>query len=138
MLVTGVERERPVVEAVLAAAPEARGLLGRTTLAEYAALVERAALVVCGNTAPLHFADALGTPLVVLYSGTDYEGQWRPRAVPHRLLRVPTPCHPCYLFQCPIGQPCLDIAPAEVVAAVEGLLAEVGAAGRSIAEVAHD
>ena len=122
VLVTGVEREAALVQAVVRQAPQARRLVGGTTLAEYAALVERAALVVCNDTLPMHLADATGTPEVVLYSGTDYEEQWRPRATLSRLLRRPTPCHPCYLFECPIGQPCLDISPEEVVEAAEMLL----------------
>ncbi len=120
---TGVAREAAAVETVVGAAPGARALVGGATLAEYAAIVERAALVICGNTLPMHLADATGTPVLVLYSGTDYEEQWRPRATRSRLLRRPTPCHPCYLFDCPIGQPCLDIPPEEVVAAAERLLA---------------
>jgi ADP-heptose:LPS heptosyltransferase len=124
VLVTGVEREAPLLETVAQHAPGARFLVGKTTLPEYAALIEGAALVVCGNTLPLHLADALGTPLVVLYSGTDLETQWQPRRTSSRILRRPTPCYPCYLFECPIGQPCLDILPAEVVDAGECLLAE--------------
>src|SRR6266545_6270363 len=124
VLVTGVERERALIETVMQRAPAARCLLDGTTLPEYAGLVERAALVICGNTLPLHLADALGTPMLGLYSGTDYEEQWRPRYTRARLLRRPTPCHPCYLFQCPIGQPCLDIPPEEVVAQAETLLGQ--------------
>ena len=122
VLVTGVEREAALLNDVLAAAPAAHALNGKTTLAEYAALIERAGLVICGNTLPLHLADALLTPVLALYSGTDYESQWRPRVTTNRLLRRPTPCHPCYLFDCPIGQPCLDIAPQAVVAEAERLL----------------
>ncbi len=122
VLVTGVAREAAAVETVVGAAPGGRALLGGATLAEYAAIVERAALVICGNTLPLHLADATGTPVLVLYSGTDYEEQWRPRATRSVLLRRPTPCHPCYLFDCPIGQPCLDIPPEVVVEAAERLL----------------
>ncbi len=122
VLVTGVEREAPFLQMVMAHAPHARLLQAKTTLAEYAALIAEAEAVVCGNTLPLHLADAVETPVVALYSGTDLESQWRPRFVPHRLLRRETPCHPCYLFQCPIGQPCLDFTPEEVVAAVEALV----------------
>lgn len=138
VLVTGVEREAALVEAVLASAPGAAALLGTTTLAEYAALVEQAALVVCANTLPLHLADALGTPLVVLYAGTEYEAQWAPRATAARLLRRPTPCTPCYLFACPIGQPCLDVAPEEVAAAAAALLREqAGGAGMERTSYGH-
>ena len=91
VLITGVERERPLLDAVLERAPAARSLIGGTSLPEYAALVERAALVICGNTLPLHLADALTTPVLGLYSGTDYEEQWRPRFTSSRLLRRPTP-----------------------------------------------
>ena len=130
VLVTAVEREAAIVEAVLGSAPGVRALVGGTTLSEYAALVERAALVICGNTLPLHLADAVGTPLLALYSGTDRESQWRPRATRTRLLRRPTPCYPCYRFDCPIGQPCLDIPPAEVADAAEALLGGQSDSGR--------
>lgn len=123
VLVTGVEREAVLLETVMQRATKAHALIGKTTLAEYAALVERAALVICGNTLPLHLADAVGTPVLALYSGTEYEEQWRPRTTRARLLRRPTACQPCYLFECPIGQPCLDIPPEEVVEAAETLLA---------------
>ncbi len=126
VLVTGVEREEEVLTKVQQAAPLAHILMGKTTLAEYAALVERAALVICNDTLPMHLADALRTPEIVLFSGTDYEEQWRPRSTAARLLRRPTPCHPCYLFECPIGLPCLDIPPEEVVETSETLLAEIG------------
>jgi ADP-heptose:LPS heptosyltransferase len=115
VLVTGVERERPLVDAVLAGAPAAHHLADRTTLAEYAALIERAALVICNNTLPMHLADAAGTALLTLFAGTDLEEQWQPRATRATLMRRPTACHPCYRFTCPIGQPCLDI-PADEVA----------------------
>jgi len=126
VLLTGVEREAEIVNQAACHAPGVPCLVGQTTLAQYAALIERTALVICGNTLPLHLADALGTSLVVLYSGTDYEEQWRPRFVPAELLRRPTDCHPCYLFNCPIGQPCLDIPATEVVAAAERFLARCG------------
>ncbi len=122
VLVTGVEREEGLLHEVQSYAPDIALLLARTTLSEYAALLERAALVICNDTLPMHLADAVRTPEVVLFSGTDYEEQWRPRSTQARLLRRPTPCHPCYLFECPIGLPCLDIAPEEVVAEVEVLL----------------
>jgi ADP-heptose:LPS heptosyltransferase len=124
VVVTGVQREMPLLDTVRQRAPQARVLAGDTTLEEYAALVEQAHLVICNDTLPMHLADAMGTPEVVLYSGTDYEEQWRPRFVPSVLLRRPTPCYPCYLFQCPINQPCLAIEPEEVVRAAERVLAD--------------
>lgn len=122
VLVTGVEREDALLADLRQLAPDATYLVGQSSLPEYAALIERAALVICNNTLPLHLADATGTPVVALYSGTDLEEQWRPRTTLSRLLRQKTACHPCYLFTCPIGLPCLDIAPQAVVDAAEELL----------------
>jgi ADP-heptose:LPS heptosyltransferase len=133
VLVTGVEREEQLLAEVQQRAPEACYLIGGTRLAEYAALLERATLVICNDTLPMHLADAVRTPEIVLFSGTDYEEQWRPRSTPARLLRRPTPCHPCYLFECPIGLPCLDIPPQEVVEAAEALLREA----RSLTSAPH-
>lgn len=126
VLITGVEREAALIEELLEYAPKAHSLVG-TTLAEYTALIERAALVICNDSLPMHLADALNTPEVVLFSGTDYEEQWRPRTTHSRLLRRATTCHPCYLFECPIGLPCLDISPEEVVEEVEALLEDTRA-----------
>ena len=123
IIVAGTDKEVSLVEAVVQQAPGSHALVGETSLEVYAALVERAALVICNDTLPMHLADALATPEVVLFSGTDYEEQWRPRTSPAHLLRRETPCHPCYLFECPIGQPCLNILPEEVAEAALALLA---------------
>ena len=72
-----------------------RDAVGATDLPTYAALIDEAALVVTSNTSALHLADACRTPVLVAYSGTELESQWRPRAAPHRLLHQPTPCSPC-------------------------------------------
>lgn len=123
VLVTGVEREAAAVHEAARDVHGAVVMLGNTTLTQYAAMIELATVVVCGNTLPMHLAEALETPVVALYSGTDLEAQWRPRFTRHAILRRETVCHPCYLFECPIGRPCLDIPAREVVAAVETLCA---------------
>jgi ADP-heptose:LPS heptosyltransferase len=122
VLVTGSAREAELVATLLAEAPGARTLPEETSIESYAALIAAAALVICGNTLPLHLADALATPVLALYSGTDLEDQWRPRFTPSRLLRRPTPCHPCYLLRCPFELACLDFSAAQVADAAEELL----------------
>jgi len=126
VLLTGVEREAALLQDVQHTAPDVHVLIEKTSLVEYAGLIECATLVICNDTLPMHLADATRTPEVVLFSGTDYEEQWRPRSTLARLLRRLTPCYPCYLFECPIGLPCLDIAPEEVVTEAEALLAMRG------------
>jgi ADP-heptose:LPS heptosyltransferase len=81
-------------------------LSGRTTLWSLAALVERAQLVVCNDTAISHIAAALGTPSVVVSSGGDAR-RWAPAdAARHRVFWHELPCRPCAFRECPIGHPC--------------------------------
>jgi ADP-heptose:LPS heptosyltransferase len=117
VVVTGVEKDRdrstPLLEALK---PYAIDLIGVTSLPELAALIAGARLVLTNNTSTLHLADATQTPSVVLFSGTEYESQWKPRHSPFRVLGQPTPCSPCYAFTCPYNLECLDISPEQVVA----------------------
>jgi ADP-heptose:LPS heptosyltransferase len=118
VVVTGVEKDRdrttPLLEALK---PHAIDLIGATNLPELAALIADARLVLTNNTSTMHLADATRTPSVILYAGTDYESQWKPRHSCSRLLRQPTACSPCYAFTCPYNLECLDIPPETVVAA---------------------
>jgi ADP-heptose:LPS heptosyltransferase len=133
VVITGTERDRETAGRMATEiGPGSISLAGETSLPEFAALVERADLVVTNNTLTMHLADAVGTPEVVLFAGTEREEQWQPRATRARLLRRPTPCQPCYRFECPYGLPCLDIPPREVVdAALELLRLPRGAPGRT-------
>jgi ADP-heptose:LPS heptosyltransferase len=109
--------------------PAAIDLCGDTSVTELAALVARARLVLTNNTSVMHLADALRTPAVVIYSGTDLESQWAPRSTPHRLLRKTTACSPCYAFTCPLDRACMDIEPADVADAALALLSATGRDG---------
>jgi len=123
-VVAGNERDRVrLTESGLDVWGDAIVLAGKTTLAEFAALIERAALVVGNNTSSVHLADALRTPCLAMASGTDPESQWRPRRTLSVLLRKPTDCSPCYYFQCPFQRECMDFQPDEIVAVAERLLA---------------
>ncbi|MDQ4093420.1 MAG: glycosyltransferase family 9 protein [Actinomycetota bacterium] len=69
VVVTGNAGERRLARWVAAAAglPQRFVLAGRTGLAQLAALVADASLVVCGDTGIAHLATAYGTPSVVLF-----------------------------------------------------------------------
>lgn len=123
LAILGSEREIPQIREALDAVgqPGVVSLVGQTGVSEMAAVLKGACLALANNSAALHLADALGTPLLVLYSGTELESQWAPRGrpggsgAPARLLRVPVECSPCYRFECPYQLECLDIPPLEVV-----------------------
>ncbi len=96
---------------------------GRLDFGGLAALISRARVLVCCNSAPAHLAAATGTPVVDLYALTN--PQHTPWQVRHRLLYRSVPCHTCYQSVCPRGDNlCLSgVPPASVVAAVQELLA---------------
>ena len=125
VVMSGSENEKYFEDDLLnAAGPGVISMIGQMSIEELAALVARATVVVTNNTLTMHLADALRTPEVVLFSGTEREEQWQPRTTRARLLRRPTWCQPCYRFTCPYGLPCLDVRPDEVVAAMLELVAD--------------
>jgi ADP-heptose:LPS heptosyltransferase len=97
-------------------------LAGELDLAELAALIGRAPLLVSNNTGPVHIAASLGTPVVDLYALTN--PQHTPWGVPSRVLNHDVPCKYCYKSVCPEGHhDCLRlVAPGRVVAAAVELL----------------
>jgi lipopolysaccharide heptosyltransferase II len=123
IVVTGDAGEVALAEQVQRAAGlPGRSLAGRLELAELAALIEAAPLVLTGNTGPAHVAAAVGTPVVDLYALTN--PQHTPWRVPSRVLSRDVPCRWCYSSVCPEGHHrCLrGVAPEEVVEAALSLL----------------
>jgi ADP-heptose:LPS heptosyltransferase len=119
--VTGSRRERTLAEFVAGHASTAAALAGETNFASLAALFSRAAVVVVGNTGPMHLAAAVGTPVVTVFAPTVPASQWRPWGVRHRLLGDQSiECAGCRARLCPIpGHPCLaPVGPDAVLAAV--------------------
>lgn len=88
VVLTGSSQERVRARRVAAAAglPDDATWAGRTDLAELAALVHRAALVISGDTGISHLASAYGTPSVTLF-GPVSPRLWGPPARDrHRVL----------------------------------------------------
>ncbi|MEW6169233.1 MAG: glycosyltransferase family 9 protein, partial [Pseudomonadota bacterium] len=128
IVIGGDADEAGLVEEIRArAGVPARTLAGGLTIGDYGAAIESAAVLVSNNTAPVHLAAALGTPVVDLYALTNL--QHTPWQVPHRVLSHDVPCRNCYRSVCPEGHhQCLrGVAPQDVVDATAALLAEVGA-----------
>lgn len=124
VVVVGSGREAGLVGAV-SAGTRARGLAGALDVPPLAAAVRRASAVVTNNSGCLHLADALRTPQVVLFAGTERESQYAPRSGgPAVVLRRPTGCSPCRAFACPYARECLDLPPGDVAEAVLGLLSD--------------
>lgn len=73
-----------------------------TTLEELVALCEKARLFVGGDTGPMHFAEAVGTPVVSVFgpSSSDRNGPFRREDI---VVERRLPCRPCYdRDKCPL------------------------------------
>ncbi|BAK78453.1 lipopolysaccharide heptosyltransferase III [Pseudogulbenkiania sp. NH8B] len=104
-------------------------LAGQLTLKELAAVIDQARLFVGMDSVPMHMAAALQTPTVALF-GPSGDIEWGPWKVPHRVLTEPLSCRPCGRDGCGGGKvsECLTlIGPERVLAAIDDVLAEVGA-----------
>jgi len=121
--VVGNEDERELANFVVGTSP-AQNIAGRTTFAEFAAIVRDAEALVVANSSGIHVASAVGTPVVSIFPPTIPPVRFAPWRVPHVVLgRHDIPCAGCRARVCPIpGQPCIgEVTPDDVVAALARL-----------------
>ena len=74
VVVVGAPGERPQCRELLDLAAEGRPIIdrvGRTSIGQLMALIERSQLVLANDSAALHMAVGLGTPIVALFGPTD-------------------------------------------------------------------
>ncbi len=116
---------------------EARRVLacGEFSLAEFRALVDRAALYIGGDSGPLHIASTSGTPIVGLYGPTlpVRSEPWRsPEFISAAVEVDGLPCRPCDQRSCEPGDfRCLTwIEPNQVLDAAERILARTRTVNR--------
>ena len=115
--------EHDLAAAVVAASHGAARVAPATEIADLVALSRRAAVVLSGDTGPLHIAAAVGTPAVSLYGPTDplRNGPWSPGDVCVSRFES-CGCH--YDRRCHQAAWCLDsVSVAEVTAALQQRLA---------------
>lgn len=115
--------EKELANTVVAASHDSAVVSPGTTLGELVALAREAAVMVSGDTGPIHVAGAVGTPLVGIYGPTnpDRNGPWTSQDL--TVSRFGNcECH--YQRQCHAKRWCLlDVSPREVLELVDERLA---------------
>lgn len=112
-----VPRCAEIVGRAAGAAPPPVNLAGRTGLRDMVALLERAAVVVCQDSAPSHVAAALGRPVICIFGPTNPR-RTGPYGTKAHVLHADIPCAPCYLRslrQCPYDHECMRRIDADAV-----------------------
>ncbi len=123
-LITGMEKDKLLVGQLLAATKSKPvNFVGRTDILQLAALIERCSVYITPDSAPLHVAAAMRTPLIAFFGPTDSR-RHRPPARDMIVLERKLACAPCYSPQCLIlTHACLrEITPEEVVRKVIELI----------------
>ena len=115
--------EQPLADAVAMASDNTAAVSPPTSVADLVSLSKAAALMISGDTGPLHIAAAAGTPIVGIFGPTDpmRNGPW---AQDDLVVSRYGACACHYQRQCRIAGWCLlDISPREVMELVDRRLA---------------
>src|SRR5215470_8021364 len=133
-VVLGASDETALAEEVRArSGGRAIVLAGRTDLATLVAVIDRLALLVGNDSAPMHVACARGIPVVVVFCATTPALGYGPWSDEATIVEVDLDCRPCARHggrRCPRGtEDCSHlVAPAAVLAAARAALARPRAA----------
>jgi heptosyltransferase-2 len=107
-VIVGGADDRHLAQAIVdAAGGKAASAAGTLSLRQSAALIQRAGCLVTNDSAPLHLATAVGTPVVALFGPTVPEFGFGPRRTGDLVLgHGELPCRPCSSHgppTCPLG-----------------------------------
>lgn len=130
VVLTGAPGDLALIERVTRRMEQtAFNLAGKTSLPQLAALLQRADVMISGDSGPMHIAAAVGTPLIAIHGPTDpaHSGPVSPSAT---ILRSGIWCSPCYTVKDPADcrfyttQCMKNITPTRVFEVVEAKLRE--------------
>ena len=123
VVLVGGRGERIIARRILDPSPYPGAIdwTGQLGVGELAAVIQQSDLFVGGDSGPAHLAVAVGTPAVVLFSGTNDPRQWRPWGSGVTVVRHEVRCSPCHRERCPLKEhPCMrGLEVQEVARAVE-------------------
>jgi ADP-heptose:LPS heptosyltransferase len=102
IIVFGTEKEASLGEVIVKECHgQAVSVIGKTSVAQLAALLQRCRLLVTNDTGMMHLACAVGTQVVALFMGPALFRQTGPYGEGHIVLQAEIPCAPCnYLLHC--------------------------------------
>ena len=126
-ILIGGENETVLNAKIAGRCPGSLDVTGSLSILETGAILKRCDCLVTNDSAPLHIAEAVGTPVVALFGPTVREFGYYPRLPGSIAIDLDLDCRPCSrngARPCPLGiLECLEsIPPSRVLAAVGSLL----------------
>ena len=98
IVLTGSSNELALVEALPTSLPIIN-CVGKTSILQLGALLERCEVCLTCDSGPMHIAAAVGTPTVALFGPTD-PVRHRPYSNGHEVVEKSVSCRPCYKRTC--------------------------------------
>lgn len=122
-VLTGTQADQPFASSVASLVKNTKviDMCGRTTINELACLIRSCAVFISGDSAPLHVAAAVGTPVVAIFGPTD-SSRHMPPVTRAAVIRKNFPCVPCYRPKCRTRKCMVSVTPEEIVDAVIKLM----------------
>ncbi len=127
---TGASNDLPIIEDLIRRMHECPiNLASKTSLLQLAALLQRADLVISGDSGPMHMAVAIGAPLIAIHGPTN-PSLGGPVGSDATVLRSHIWCSPCYTARAPADcrfattQCMKNILPSQVFEIAQGKLRE--------------
>ena len=121
IVLTGSSKELALAEVLPTSLPIIN-LIGKTSILQLGALLERCEVYLTCDSGPMHIAAAVGTPTVALFGPTS-PVRHKPYGTGHTIIEKPVECRPCYKRTChhkDAPHLCMtEISTAEVVRALE-------------------
>ena len=103
VFITGAEEDSVTVDVMVSAMKEeGTNLCGKTTIGELAELMQRSALVITNDSAPLHIASAVNAPVLAVF-GPSNEKKYGPLSRSNRVISPDVDCRPCSKALCSPG-----------------------------------
>ena len=107
VVVIGGKEDAALGEAIVTAAPDkVKSAVGQLSLRESAALIKKAGLLVTNDSAPLHLATGVGTPILAIFGPTVPAFGYGPIRAGDRVAEISLDCRPCSSHGpqvCPLG-----------------------------------
>jgi lipopolysaccharide heptosyltransferase II len=115
VVITGTEADALLAQKLMNTVKNAKlmNACGKTTVNQLACLIKRCSVYISADSAPLHIAAAVDTPVIALFGPTDPR-RHIPPAKKLVVLRKDLPCSPCYKSKC-VSLKCMELIKPEEV-----------------------